>query len=115
MTARVPFRYIIGPNYVYIIRAWVGSDLEPIYVGRGTGRRGRDYYNIRRHAEAPTHHRELTKRIADVRSRGQDVTIRAYECGNSLSRAKRKEIKFIAKFGRRDIGTGTLYNLNRGG
>lgn len=115
MIARVPFSYISGPYYVYIIYAWVGSVLEPIYVGRGKGRRGKSYYNIKRHAEAPTHNRGLTARIADVRSRGQDVPIIAHDCGNSLSRAKRKEKRYIAKFGRQDKGTGTLYNKNRGG
>ena len=128
-----PFPDIAGPHYVYILGEWVGSNWEPIYVGRGRGKRGKDYYKISRRRGRPpkeipdrpvdlnpyfypeTHNTELNNRISEIRLRGQDITIYPFDCGESESKAKRCEKCLIARYGRKDLNTGKLLNRNAGG
>ncbi len=119
-----PFAYIAGPFYVYTISAPIpGGEFEPIYVGRGRGRRATTYYRLGfsgqalspRYLAPKTHNPGLDARVAAVRGAGQEVSIIAEDCGNSLGAAKILEKALIRRYGRRHLGTGTLYNRRSGG
>lgn len=127
-----PFGYITGPYYVYVISRWVGSVLEPIYVGRGKGRRAKAYYKLgqgkgrppknqfktldfRKYLQPETHNADLNKVIAEVRRDGREVSIVAHDCYDSKERAQALEKELIKQYGRRDLKTGTLLNGNDGG
>ncbi len=116
-----PFGYIKGPFYTYIISRWVGSKLEPIYVGRGRGYRAKVYYKLRkkesvdRYRNPKSHNLILDAFIANERSVGRDVAINAKDHGDDLQAARDCEKFLIKKYGRLDLGTGTLANRNSGG
>ncbi len=113
---RNPFGYITGPHYVYVIGTWVGSEIVPIYVGRGRGDRAKNYFRVRGNYLLPkTHNPGLNMKMAEIRKRGQELTINAEDFGSSLFGAKQREKELIAKHGRIDKGTGTLFNRNSGG
>lgn len=130
--ALTPFGYITGPFYVYVISRWVGSNLEPIYVGRGKARRATAYFKFGRSKGRPsnnnsdfmdfrkyicpeTHNKELNKVIEQVRRDGREVTIIAYDCYGSKERSQSLEKELIERYGRRDLNSGTLLNKNSGG
>ena len=116
-----PFGYIKGPFYTYVISRWVGTKLEPIYVGRGRGYRAKIYYKLRkvksvdRYLKPKSHNQILDDLIAVERSIGREVSIIAYEHGCDLESAKKDEKTLIKVHGRLDLGTGTLTNRNCGG
>ena len=124
MPRRTPFGYIEGPYYTYEINMWVDGNprrLEIIYVGRGTGWRAKTYYRyftrtgLNRYAAPRTHNPELDARVTEVRATGREVGIFAYDHGRNKAASRVHEKQLIAKYGRRDLGTGTLFNKNNGG
>lgn len=92
-----PFGYIKGPFYIYIISRWVGSKLEPIYVGRGRGYRAKTYYKLRKkgpidpYLMPKSHNQILDELIATERASGRDVAINAIDHGCDLKAAKNHE------------------------
>ncbi|MBF0372928.1 MAG: hypothetical protein HQL39_05855 [Alphaproteobacteria bacterium] len=127
-----PFEYITGPFYVYVISKWIGSNMEPIYVGRGKGFRAKAYYklgqgkgrpsknkfkarNAAKYLEPETHNDELNKVIAQIRRKGMEVFILAHDCFSSKEQAQLLEKALIRQYGRRNLSTGTLLNRNNGG
>lgn len=81
---------------------------EPFYIGigiddKGEHKRAYDFYNGRRSI--------VWRRIFNKTSIEVDIMAD----GITPEQAKKKEIEFIALYGRRDIGTGTLTNKTNGG
>jgi len=117
-----PFGYIAGPHYVYIIEFLDSArNFVPIYVGRGYQRRAKSYYKLRdfsvngHYFNPRGHNPGLDRKIKEIRALGHDIFIRAIECGNDRTLAQQRERLEVAKFGRIDRGTGSLYNRNSGG
>lgn len=122
----MPFGYISGPYYTYEVTKWAGLNrtvMEFIYVGRGKGRRGLAYYRLgrlgkglsHRYFDPKGHNPGLDAEIKAIRALGHDIGIIAHDHGNNLAACRLHEKQLIAKHGRRDKGTGTLYNRNGGG
>lgn len=100
--------------YVYLIRdPRADKHGVPIYVGKGNVRNGRAKTHWRAGGE---HYNPLMARF-NVKCQKFDLvpTIEYIEYFDSEDDAFRLEIELIAKYGRRDHGTGTLYNLTNGG
>lgn len=117
-----PFGYIVGPHYVYIIEFWDSAgNLVPIYVGRGYRRRAKSYYKLRdfsangHYFKPKGHNPGLDRKVKEVRALGCEISIRAIDCGSDRTVAQQRERLEVAKFGRIDKGTGSLYNRNGGG
>lgn len=83
------------------------NDMEPFYVGKGCG--DRHVCHLKR-----THNKHLRNRINKIRREYGDPWI-AFEFMPSEQDALDYETALIARFGRRDLGTGTLCNLTDGG
>ena len=102
--------------YVYIYRdPREGKALQPIYVGKGTKRKGRPYSRAHIHWREGTHNslfRRVLKKIADL---GMEPIIEINAEFDDEKEALNHERALVAKFGRRNIGTGTLCNLADGG
>ncbi len=122
--SEIPFGYITGPYYTYEIFAWVGprrNRMEFMYVGRGRKGRAKTYYRLSkrkgvdRYLNPKTHNSKLDAAMASIRETGCEPGIIAHDHGADLAACKRHEQELISKHGRRDQGTGTLYNRNRGG
>jgi hypothetical protein len=89
--------------YVY---AWLRPDGKPFYIGKG--RRGRD-------RSEKTNNSLFMRTLAKLRRSGHEpVVVRLHECLDEKE-AHRLECLEIAKYGRRNIGTGILTNLTDGG
>lgn len=88
--------------YVYLLKKPCG---EPFYVGMGKNRRA---WDVKRR------NRFVLAIIAKLNELGQEIVREIIPCKNRES-ALQLEIKLIAKFGRRDLGTGSLANLSPGG
>ena len=82
--------------------------MEPIYVGKGTGDRAKS------HLSRKDHH-PLTYRLRKMKSNGVEPIIK-FLCNNvDEELAILCEEEAISKYGRRDLGKGTLLNLTDGG
>lgn len=86
--------------YVYIFYA----DQIPIYVGYGKGVRWKDHFSMSTNVR-------LNRYLAKHRENMPTI----FAENLSVEDAKAVEIELIAKFGRQDLKTGTLYNLTNGG
>lgn len=92
--------------YMYVYRD-PSRNNEPIYVGKGQGRRA--YKHLKRKDKHPfTHRLQLMKR------NGVEPDIQILPC-ESEEFALLAEEEAIDKFGRKDLGSGTLLNLTDGG
>ena len=96
--------------YIYLYRY---PDGTPYYVGKGCGKRDRVHYND---ARAGRNKGKYAVRVTGkIIRQGQEPIIERVADGITESQALELEIKLIAKYGRRDIGTGILTNCTDGG
>jgi hypothetical protein len=97
-----------GGSYVYVFRI----DGQFAYVGKGSGKR------LFQHERAALHHRRCSRWQVELgRALRRAASVEAIVAVDGLSRSEADdvEVSLIERFGRRDIGTGTLYNLTPGG
>lgn len=94
--------------YVYVYFDPRCTPPEPIYVGLGRGQRM--LWHARRGSNP-----FLKRKIAHIREEGLEPLIEKMEEGLLFADAALKECELIAKFGRVDLGTGTLCNFTNGG
>jgi hypothetical protein len=98
--------------YVYLIRdPRPGKRKVPIYVGKGN--RDRAFRHVRRNATA--RNPMLAAIIVKCRARRCEPPVKIVARFETEAEAFRAEKALILKYGRRDLGTGTLCNLTNGG
>jgi hypothetical protein len=97
--------------YVYTYRdPRPNKNQQVIYVGKGQGRRAWAHW------EAPVHkNRGFGAVLAKLRHLGLAPLIAIVKEFEDEAEAFVEEMRLIAEFGRRDLGTGTLFNLTDGG
>jgi hypothetical protein len=95
-------------SYVYIYLDPRKTPAEPIYVGKGNGKRA-SFHKTR--ANNPI----LKRKIAKMNGLGLEPIVEIYQDNLSDQEALNLEIQLISKFGRIDLKTGTLCNLTEGG
>lgn len=99
------------PFYVYIIRDPRPRKANvPIYVGKGKGKRAFQHFSPSRNVGSA-----LNRIIAKCRAISLKPPIKIIRRFAKEKDAFKLEIALIAKYGRRDLGTGTLCNLTDGG
>lgn len=101
-----------GKFYVYVyLDPRPGKGLQPIYVGKGTVDLDRASYHWERRCVNPF----LQKVLDKIRAAGlvPQITIAAYM--DSEEEAFAMECDLISQYGRRDLHTGSLCNLTKGG
>lgn len=81
--------------------------LVPFYVGKGKGYRAHKHFH-------QTHSRPVAMKLRQLANTGHRPKIEIYPA-ISERHALDVEIELIAAFGRRDLGTGTLFNVSSGG
>lgn len=96
----------MGDYYVYIYYDPL-FDNEPMYVGKGKGNR------FASHLKRVDCH-PFTERLAVLEMRGVKPKIGIY-AGMTESAAFQLEAELVSEIGRRNVGTGPLYNLIPGG
>jgi hypothetical protein len=94
--------------YVYIYLDPRKTPAEPIYVGKGIGKRA-SFHKTR--AKNPI----LKRKIDKINELGLEPIVEIYQDKLSDQEALNLEIELISKFGRIDLKTGTLCNLTEGG
>ncbi len=94
--------------YVYIYYDPRKTPIEPIYIGKGKGKRMSFHKN---RAENPILKRKLEK----IKVLGLEPIIEKFIDNISDEEALKIEIELITKYGRIDLGTGPLCNLTEGG
>lgn len=95
-------------EYVYLF----ALDGVPAYVGKGAGRR------VFAHERAALYHSSKTRwqsELARAINTGRSISVWILGEGLSTAEAKALEVCSIDQHGRRDLGTGTLYNRTAGG
>jgi hypothetical protein len=98
------------PYYVYVYRdPRPGKNCEPIYVGKGKGRRA--YSHWKRETGNP----HLRNKLAKIRAAGLEPVIEIVQRFEDEKSALRYEKQLVKKYGRVDLGTGTLCNWTDGG
>ena len=80
----------------------------PIYVGKGCGQRSE--FHVKKKAT----NKQLRNRITTLKRNGLLPRIEILPATDEAA-ALNEEIRLIALYGRRDLSTGTLYNLTGGG
>ena len=99
-----------GKFYTYIIYdSRPRKHREPIYVGKGC----RDRADV--HWREGTHNPILRAKFAKIRAVGLEPIVHIEFRSDDDAAVFACERKLIAKFGRRDLGKGTLCNLTDGG
>ncbi len=94
--------------YVYIYYDTRKNPAEPIYIGKGQGKR-MSFHKTR--AKNPA----LKGKIAKMKELGLEPLIEKVVDNITHEEALKLEMELIAKYGRIDLGTGTLCNLTEGG
>ena len=92
-------------HYVYVY--WI--DGVPEYVGRGQGTRAL------RHWSKPDTRYYWGRHLANKKLVEAHVEVKFPLWTNSLAESSEEEVRLIALYGRRILGTGTLYNVHSGG
>lgn len=96
--------------YVYVYRdpRPLKKD-QPVYVGKGTGDRDISHWS------KGSHNKPFQDFISHLKQRGLVATCERVFETEVEAEAFAKEIELIALYGRRNTGTGTLFNLTDGG
>lgn len=96
--------------YVYIYKdPRPTKNQQVVYVGKGTGDRDLSHWS------RGSHNKPLQDFLSHLRQRDMEpIRQRVLETEDEQE-AFKKEIELIALYGRRNIGTGTLFNLTDGG
>lgn len=96
--------------YVYVYRdpRPLKKD-QPVYVGKGTGDRDLSHWS------RGSHNKPFQDFISHLKQRGLVATCERVFETEVEAEAFAKEIELIALYGRRNTGTGTLFNLTDGG
>jgi hypothetical protein len=94
--------------YVYIYYDPRKSPIEPIYIGKGKGKRISFHKN---RAKNPILKRKLEK----IKDLGLEPIVEKFIDNISDEEALKLEIELISKYGRIDLKTGPLCNLTEGG
>ena len=97
--------------YVYTYRdPRPSKNSQVVYVGKGTGRRAWAHW------EKPIHkNRGFGALLAKLRRDGLEPLITIVKEFEDEAAAFVEEMRLISEIGRRDLGTGTLFNLTDGG
>lgn len=95
--------------YVYILLDPRKPVLQPFYVGKGSGTRR--YCTVGHKLNSKFKQNVINR----IRACGMEPIVYIYASTNSENEAYDIEKEQIARFGRRDIGTGILTNLSDGG
>ena len=93
--------------YVYLYRD-PSRNNEPIYVGKGKNNRSTSHLTLKKK-------HPFYNRIQFMKKNGVNPIIEYLFENLDESQAFVYEIEFIAKYGRKDLGLGTLLNLSNGG
>jgi hypothetical protein len=96
--------------YVYVYRdPRPTKNNQPVYVGKGTGDRDLSHWS------RGSHNKPFQDFISHLKARELVATCqRVFETDNEAE-AFAKEVELILLYGRRNTGTGTLFNLTDGG
>jgi len=84
---------------------------EVFYVGKGSGDRVQTHFNAAKRGASG----HFYNRVRKLLSAGVELEVEFIWEGNDETEALRKEVEFIALYGRRLDGTGTLCNVTAGG
>lgn len=87
--------------------------VTPFYVGKGANRRM--YLHKARALRRKHTNKLLQQKILEIVLSGHNIIYKKVLKTNSEHVAYNKEVEFISKYGRIDLGTGTLCNLTAGG
>ena len=82
---------------------------QPVYVGKGTGDRDLSHWS------RGSHNKPFQDFISHLKQRGLVATCQRVFETEDEAEAFAKEIELITLYGRRDLKTGTLFNLTDGG
>ena len=109
--------YRIPEPHLYYVYVWYDPrNGSPIYVGKGTEKGTSEPYRFKRaHRNHTNGNAFLGKVLRAMRREGFAHVVRIHCCFIEEWAAFDEEIKLIAEYGRRDLGTGTLCNLTEGG
>lgn len=105
-------------HYVYVyLDPRPGKKLVPIYVGKGSYAVGKPKLHMRAwsHWNNGSSNLFFHRILLKIKVLGCVPIIKFYDCGRSEKRAFQLEIKLIAKYGRWELGRGTLVNRTAGG
>jgi hypothetical protein len=98
------------PFYVYVIRdPRPDKNNAPIYVGKGTRNRAHS------HLRQTSHNKVLERIITTCRKLGIEPSVEIVARFSNEKAAFKSETALIKKYGRYDLGTGTLFNFTNGG
>lgn len=86
---------------------------EVIYIGKGCGDR-KDWYWANRNTKDGYDH-PFRKRLRKIEKQGTRPKVRTVESNLTEQESFDLEVFLIAEYGRRDLGTGSLWNLTDGG
>lgn len=96
--------------YVYVYKdPRPTKNQQPVYVGKGTGDRDLSHWS------KGSHNKPLQDFLSHLRLRElTPICVRVFQTENEQE-AFAKEMQLIELYGRRDLGTGTLFNRTAGG
>ena len=96
--------------YVYVYRdPRLSKNNQPVYVGKGAGDRDLSHWS------RGSHNKPFQDFISHLKQRGLVATCQRVFETEDEAEAFAKEIELIALYGRRNLKTGTLFNLTDGG
>lgn len=95
--------------YIYCYYDTRTDPHTPIYIGRGRKDRYLQHYK-------KTHNKYLSNKLDKIKEEtGKHALVLKLEENLNNKQANEREIYYISKYGRKDLGTGTLCNLTNGG